>query len=760
MKMTSYKIRIKGIVQGVGFRPFIYRLAKSSGLSGYVLNDKEGVLIKAEGSDDNIRSFIARIKKEAPVVSKIRSIKVEKTPSENYRTFEIKNSLDVKSNISTTMISPDIATCSDCLYELFKSDDYRYKYPFINCTNCGPRFTIIQDVPYDRKNTTMSSFKMCPVCSKEYNDPSDRRFHAQPVACEKCGPHLKLLDTNHNTIECDDIIAKTVELIKDSRIIAIKGIGGYHLACNALDEIAVEKLRKRKFREDKPFAMMAKNIKEIGKYAYISKKEEKALLTYKRPIVLLRKKKRSSIAKQTAPKSNYFGFMLPYTPLQYQLFDKIDFPIVMTSANISDEPLVYKEEEAFEKLKNIADHYLINDRPINSRCDDSILKIADNKEMILRRARGFVPSAIYIKDKFKVNILALGAELKSTFALGRDNYTVLSQHLGDLENYDVFSYYEDAVELFKKLFYFKPDLVAYDMHPNYYSTQYAKKILELPLFAVQHHHAHIAGCMAENNLKEPVIGIAWDGTGYGTDGTLWGSEFFIADQKQFKRFANLNYVKLPGGEKAIKEPWRIAISYLHDIYSDDIYNTELSLIKKIDRADIENIIKLKDKNINSPLACGMGRLFDAVSAIVIDRDKVNYEGQAAVELEMFADYIIKEFYDFGIVLDDKYRKIQTDDIFKGIIKDKNNKVKAYVISAKFHNTLALIAVDISKQIRKEHGINNVVISGGVFQNSYLLKLFKKMFTKEKFKIYTHNNIPPNDGGISFGQLIVANKNLR
>jgi hydrogenase maturation protein HypF len=748
------RLTIKGIIQGVGFRPFVYSIAIKNNLKGYVLNNTKGVLIEIQGKEKDIKKFLEELVNSPPPLSQIEEIKKEYLPISNFKSFTIKKSKEEKEKF--TLISPDVCICKDCLKELFDRKNFRYLYPFINCTNCGPRFTIIKDIPYDRKNTTMAVFKMCEKCKREYEDPQNRRFHAEPVACPECGPEVKIL----NFKEKDDAIRKTVQLLKNGKIVAIKGLGGYHLACDALNDSAVRKLRNRKYREDKPFAIMCPDLKTIKEYCILSKEEKELLLSFKRPIVLLKKKKNCPISKYVAPNNPYLGIMLPYTPLHYLLFYKSNLKaLVMTSGNISDEPIAYKDFEAKERLKKIADYFLIHNREIYIRCDDSVSRIFNKKEVLIRRSRGYVPYPIKLNFPLK-EILATGAEKKNTFCLTYKYYAFLSHHIGDLENFETLKSFEEGIEHFKKLFYINPKIIAYDMHPEYLSTKYAKEIKNCKLIPVQHHHAHIVSAMAENNLKnENVIGVAFDGTGYGTDGNLWGGEFLICNFKDFKRFAHFEYIPLIGGEKSIKEPYRMAFSYLYKIYGENYKNLKIDWVKRINPKNLEMFKILFLKRINSPLTSSCGRLFDAVSSLLGVRDYINYEGQAAIELELLSYKSLKKNYkkySYEFVKEKEGIVIKFRNFLEEIISDLEKNIPREDIGLNFHYSIASLIEELCSLIRNQAKINKVVLSGGVFQNIILLNFVFKLLRKKNFEIYINQKVPTNDGGISLGQAVIAN----
>ncbi|HEX9916256.1 MAG TPA: carbamoyltransferase HypF [candidate division Zixibacteria bacterium] len=755
--MYSIKLEIKGIVQGVGFRPFVYNLAQKHRIRGYVLNDTRGVEVKAEGKKKDIDKFILQIRTSPPPQSQIEEVKLERISFEGYKSFVIRESR--KKNIKTVLVSPDLSTCDDCLKELFDPGDRRFGYPFLNCTNCGPRLTIIQDIPYDRNKTTMSVFKMCPDCNREYNNPENRRFHAQPNACPICGPRLLLMDKKKNVIHTTNPISSAIQLLKKGYIVAMKGIGGYHLACDATNKNAVSTLRKRKYREDKPFAIMAGDIKIIQKFCHVNSLEKKLLQSVSRPILLLKKKKGDLIASDVAPLQKNWGVMLPYSPLHHLLLGKSNLILVMTSGNQSDEPISFQEDDVFEKLSGIADYFLIHNREIHRRCDDSVTRIWKDREMILRRARGYVPRPIKVDFKFKKHILAAGAQLKNTFCLAKDGFAFLSTHIGDLENFETLDFYTKEIERFKKLCSVKPEIVAYDLHPEYLSTKYALSSSNLKKIPVQHHYAHIASCMAENNISQKVFGVAFDGTGFGEDGAVWGGEFLLADFNGYKRVAHLKYVPMPGGEMAIKQPWRMALSYLYTCWGEDFLNLDLEFTRKVSRAKWETIKKMINQNINVFPTSSMGRLFDCVSVLVNWRDQTNYEGQPAIELEVLADDKTKTKYDFEVIEKEGIFIIPPEPTIKGVVKDLIRKEEKSRISAKFHNTIAWMINEVCLGLRKKYELNSVCLSGGVFQNIVLLDKTYKLLTKNGFKVYTHHKVPTNDGGISLGQVAVANHRI-
>ncbi len=749
----AVKIYVAGIVQGVGFRPFIYNIAKRNKLVGQIYNNSKGVIIEAEGEKINVDKLIFAIKNEAPPLASIRELETEFINSTGLNDFFIKESKLAEDKL--TLISPDISVCDDCLEELKNPEDRRFEYPFINCTNCGPRYTIIKDVPYDRPQTTMNVFQMCPECKKEYENPDNRRFHAQPIACKKCGPTLMLKDNKGKIISSENLIKKAVSLIKQGFILAIKGLGGYHLACDAQNTIAVRNLRKRKLRIDKPFAVMIPSIEWLDKLCIYTPKEKELLTDIRRPIVLIKRKKDCPVAVDVAPQNNYIGLMLPYTPLHKLIMESYNVPLVMTSANISEEPIAYQDDDAFERLKNIADYFLIHDREVYIRCDDSVAAVLGNKKTILRRARGYVPTPVELPFNVEKQVLAVGAHLKNTFCFLKNKYAFISHHIGDLENLPTMKSFKQGILHFKKIFDLNPELIVHDLHPDYLSTKYALDKKDCNKVAVQHHHAHIVSCMVENNLNEKVIGVAFDGTGLGTDGNIWGGEFLIADYFSFERFAHFEYFALPGGELAIKQPWRTAYSILYKLYNFNNGEISKERFDFLKDKNYEIVSRMLEKNINSPLTSAAGRLFDAVSALCDIRTEVNYEAQAAIELQMIADEKEKGSYKFDIINNNETNKVSFAKMISGIINDLKSDIPKSKISAKFHNTIARVILETAKLIHKQRGINKVILSGGVFQNSLLCDKTLTLLKKNNFEVFTHSNVPPNDGGISLGQAVIG-----
>ncbi len=759
----SILITVTGLVQGVGFRPFIYRLARKCNIAGWVMNTNENVQINVQGDSLNIDRFLISLMDEAPPAAIIEDISIETDSTDESRSFKILESHDISDDI--TGISPDIAVCNDCLQDMEK-DGNRKDYPFVNCTNCGPRFTIIEDLPYDRAKTTMNAFELCRDCRKEFEDIGDRRFHAQPVACNVCGPHYELIVKGKKFSEDIHVInGVTVSILENDGILAIKGLGGMHLACDPFSNKAVEKLRKIKFREGKPFALMFRDIESVKRYVYINKEEEKSLTSWRRPIVLLEQKPFSSSRKKNQPAEKSYrlskninsgldtlGVMLPYMPFHYLLFKKLNVPaIILTSGNFSNEPIIIDNQTAIEQFSPVVDAIVLHNRDIENRTDDSVVRISNEKERIFRRSRGYVP--IPVATGMDVDgILAFGAELTNCFCVGKGNKAILSQHIGDLQSLETTTFYEQTIRQFIHLFRIKPALLAVDMHPDYISGKIAQNYPGLPLVRVQHHHAHIASCMAEHGLNEKVIGVALDGTGYGSDGNIWGAEFLVCDLVDYRRITHFDYVPLPGGDLATEEPWRMAVSYLYRLYGASLVNLDLPFLKQTDPQKVELLIKMIEKKINCPLVSSTGRLFDAVSALLNLCFIAKFPAEGPMRLESIVQKGVPEKYTFQ-----KKNTILFDSMFHEIIEDIQHGIDIRIISTKFHNTIISVIFDCLKEIRDQERIDKVVLSGGVFQNKYLLTGVESILESDGFKVYSHAAIPSNDGGVALGQLVIAAK---
>jgi hydrogenase maturation protein HypF len=777
--MLIEEIRVYGTVQGVGFRPTVYRLAKGCGLCGEVCNDGQGVLIRVSGSDESITEFVQRLQQECPPLARINQLTRTHYQGEfTFNDFVISRSV---SNAVKTAITSDAATCPQCQEDIFNPLSRWYRYPFTNCTHCGPRLSIIRAIPYDRNNTSMAAFSMCSECAKEYKDVENRRFHAQPIACHICGPQVTLERADGKPITAsmfsmlDDIDA-VCTLLQKGEIVAIKGLGGIHLACDATQETAVQKLRDRKKRYHKPFALMARDITVIEEYCTPNAKEKELLESPAAPIVLMRKKRlmgEHQIADSVAPGQNTLGFMLPYTPLHHLILKRMNRPIVLTSGNISDEPQCIDNEEARQKLGKIADYFLLHDRDIVNRVDDSIVRIVDDKVQTIRRARGYAPTPINLPPGFNnvPHILAMGSELKNTFCLLRDGEAIISQHLGDLENAATFNTYQDTLNLYLNLFEHKPKIISVDLHPEYLSTKLGKELAnanQIKVYNIQHHHAHIAACMAENNIplnSNPVLGIALDGLGYGENATLWGGEFMLADYRQFKRLATFKPVAMIGGTQAIYQPWRNTYAHLRSTDTWDNLKQkygELEILHFLENKPLKLLNQLIEKEINSPLASSVGRLFDAVAAAIgICREECSYEGQAAIAMEALVDvhslnnHEETQIYPFQLDILDSIYCIDPRPMWQALLHDLQQQISQPVIAAKFHKSLANAIVEMVKHLRTENVINQVILTGGVFQNSILLQEVTKRLEPLDIKVLTHSLVPSNDGGLSLGQAVIA-----
>ncbi len=755
------KIQVKGIVQGVGFRPFIYKIALENKLFGWVFNDSDGVTIEVEGNQEQLDKFISEISSKKPplaVVNEVIILSEDENIANKYSKFEITESHSKENR--QTLIAPDNNVCEDCLNELFNKDDRRFGYPFINCTNCGPRYSIIENIPYDRKYTTMKDFKMCEQCNSEYTDPLNRRFHAQPNACWKCGPMLNLQDNSGKEIKVENIITESVKLLKEGKILAIKGIGGFHLVADPLNNEAVKNLRIRKKRKYKPFALMSGSIEDIKTYSDLSVEDEEILSSKERPIVLVKKNINNDLPDDISPRNRYFGVMLAYTPLHYLLLKDNFKSLIFTSGNVSDEPIVFKNEDAIKYLGTIADYILTNNRDIYIRNDDSIVSNINKGDEVItqisRRARGFVPKPISTNKKYPSG-LALGAELKNTVTLNRGSDFFISQHIGDLKNQKIYDSHKLIIEHLKSILEVEPEFIVSDMHPGFLNTRYAIEQKELPVIQVQHHHAHMASCMFENGLDEKVIGVIYDGVGYGLDGNSWGGEFLVGGYERFERAGHFNYFKLLGGDKAVKEPYRIALSLLFDIYGAEFRNLDFPILKNKDSESIEILYKMYQNDINTHLTSSIGRIFDAVSALIGVREFIEYEGQAAIELEqeINPNKLVSDTFSTKFIEDKEDLIVDTQFLFKEMCQYLLKGNDRHLLSSLFHNTVANISVDVCNKIREKTGVNKVVLSGGVFQNKYLIERSINNLTRNSFEVFVHKDVPTNDGGISLGQLIIG-----
>ena len=753
MSYTSKHIHIKGIVQGVGFRPFIYGLANKHQLHGWVRNSASGVDIEITGRVIAVNEFIASIPESAPPLAVIDSLETHDI-AQTYRDgFKIIPSQDKSTDFIP--ISPDVATCEQCKAELFDPKDRRYRYPFINCTNCGPRFTIIKEIPYDRPKTTMAQFRMCQDCKSEYEDPLDRRFHAQPVACPVCGPQVWLENQSGAKTKVEnDAIKQARLMLKEGKILAIKGLGGFHLACDAANPKAVERMRQHKERKHKPFALMAFNLDQIEKFVRVSEKAAELLNKPQAPIVLLPKKDKSSIAANVAPGQNTLGFMLPYTPLHLLLLEPAEnFPeaFVMTSGNLSDEPIAYKSQSAREKLSGKVDAFLMHDRPIETRIDDSVFSVINGQPYPFRRARGYAPNPIRLPDAVP-QVLAVGPQMKNSFCLTRDKYAFLSHYIGEMDNWETVQDYHKAVQHYEKIFRIKPQAIGYDLHPDYISTNIARQRAsteDLPAYGIQHHYAHLVACQIENKIPpdQNIAGLIFDGTGYGTDGTIWGGEVLIGNVTSFQRLYHLKYVPLPGGDAAIRKPARMALSTL---WAYDLpWEPHLAPVIHLSSIELKALDNQLEKGVNTPMTSSMGRLFDAVSALIGIRQEITYEAQAAMELEAIVNPAELGYYPVQI----NGENIDIKPMLQCILQDITQKEAPSNIAARFHNTIANLSLELALRIRQSFQINQIALSGGVWQNMVLLEKSISLLESKCFDVLIHKITPPNDGCVALGQAI-------
>ncbi|RNC68158.1 MAG: carbamoyltransferase HypF [Desulfuromonadales bacterium] len=745
------RITIEGIVQGVGFRPFVFRLAERHGMTGWVRNTTAGVIIEAEGDAGQLAAFAAGLEREAPPLAVIAGVATAEVPPVGDTAFTI---LESEGSSGTVRVPPDGDVCPDCLRELFDPADRRYRYPFINCTNCGPRYSLITGIPYDRPNTTMASFPLCAACRAEYEEPRDRRFHAQPVACPACGPRLSLVDMSGDGVPGDPL-EMAIALLEKGKILAVKGIGGYHLAVDALNDAAVRELRSRKKRDEKPFAVMAPDLEAVRRFALPDAVEERLLAGPEHPIVLLRKRPDSPMAPLVAPTNGYVGTMLPYTPLHHLILRDRFTALVMTSGNLSDEPIAYRDDDAQERLAGIADYVLLHDREIHTRTDDSVIRVFRGNPLFLRRSRGYAPREVRLPVAAP-NILAVGAELKGTVCLTRGDRAFMSQHIGDLKNAATLASLAETAGHLQRLLEITPELVAHDLHPDYLSTAFAEEIADLPKVAVQHHHAHLASCMAENVLDGEAIGVIFDGTGYGTDGTVWGGEFLVGGYGGYRRAGHFRQVPLPGGDAAVKEPFRMALSHLHDAFGAGLFDLPLPWLAEIGPAERKLFLQMLERRINSPLTSSCGRLFDAVAALIGLRGRVSYEGQAAIELEALAEEsVTADVYPFAVFRRNDSAEVDFRLMVRALAEDVATGRSRAEMARAFHATIAAAVADVCGQLREETGLDRVVLSGGVFQNRLLSEGICDILSENGFSVHTHRLVPPNDGGLALGQAAVA-----
>jgi len=744
-----YFITLTGIVQGVGFRPFVYRVANRLGLKGWVENQGSRVLIDVEGSNESIHSFVCALQRESPENAKIAEFSINLKQFFGYQNFSIRTS-SAEPN-TANFLPADIAVCESCIKEFNTPGDRRYHYPFISCTNCGPRYSIIGSLPYDRENTTMGKFEMCPHCAAEYRSPGDRRFHAQTNCCPHCGPVLELLDAHGNAVDSPDPAKTARNLIREGKILAVKGIGGYHLCCNAEDSAAVHRLRKLKKRPQKPLAIMARNLEAVYKICDVTDREKAILTGNRKPILLLSKKAPEYLPEDIAPDQNRLGVMLPYAPLQLLLFsDELNF-LVMTSGNISGSPICYNSA-AIKALGTVAEYFLTHNREIKLPVDDAVVKVVDDHEVLVRCGRGYAPLTIPLESGYE--ILALGAEQKSSVCVARNGFAAVSQYIGDLSEYQTYQVFERQIKHFGGLFRFRPEIFAHDLNPDFLSTRYAKKQAGQKI-AAQHHHAHMAGCMAENKLTHDAIGVIYDGTGLGTDGAVWGGEFLIASLSGFIRAGHLKYVTLQGGDSVVKEPWRCAACYLFALGIDP--HEFLPIVDSTSLKVVQNALL---SGIQCFESSSMGRLFDCAAALCGFQAKITYDAQAAIELENLSEADVLDYYQYRIDDTDNGLILGYEDTLRDLLRDIRNQVPKSIISSKFHNTVIEATADCICKIREKSGLMDVVLSGGVFENTYLLERLISRLRDLNFKVYYNQLTPTNDGGISFGQAAAASAILK
>jgi hydrogenase maturation protein HypF len=741
------RARVAGTVQGVGFRPYVYRRARGLGLGGRVLNDERGVVLEVEGPEAAVDAFFDGLEREAPPLAVVELVERSERPALGERGFRILES--ERGGEPLAPVTPDSATCDDCLAELFDPADRRYRYPFVNCTNCGPRFTIVRGVPYDRPLTTMAGFEMCARCRAEYDDPGDRRFHAQPNACPECGPSLALVGAAGEPLET------AVDALHAGAVVAVKGLGGYHLACRADHERAVAALRGRKHREDKPFALMAADLEGARELVELSPEEEALLRSPRRPIVIAPRTADARVVEAVAPHSRELGVMLPYSPLHHLLLRDAGTTLVMTSGNVSDEPIAYRDEDALRRLGGIADLVLVHDRPIHIRTDDSVVRAVPGRApLLIRRSRGYVPASLDLPFAAPRPVLACGAELKSTFCLVKGSRAWVGHHIGDLKNYETLRAFREGIEHFRALFAVEPEVVAHDLHPDYLSTAYALEREGVELAAVQHHHAHLAACLAEHGEEGPAVGAIYDGTGFGSDGTVWGGELLAGGLEGFERLGCLWPVRMPGGERAISEPWRMGCAWLVAALGREP-RLPSRLRGAVDEGDWHRVGELATSGLASPVTTSVGRLFDAVAALCAVRARVNYEGQAAVELEAAADPAVREAYPLPLVEGPAGLRLDARETVRAVVEDLAAGAPESAVAARFHNALAAATVEGCARVAASRSLSTVVLSGGVFQNRLLLERTLEGLERHGLRALVPERLPPGDGGIAFGQAAAA-----
>ena len=752
-----YYLHITGVVQGVGFRPFVFRLAGEYGLAGWVSNGAAGVQIEVQGPISALDDFVRAVKENSPPLSQVDRLDCQEIKVTVDSGFRIRVSEDKGEH--HPVIGPDAATCAACVAELNDPKNRRFGHPFISCVDCGPRYTVIEGVPYDREKTSMKAFEQCPACEKEYTTAGDRRFHSQTNCCQECGPKLSLYDNRGGVVKAEDSIEAVRGFLAQGKIVAIKGLGGFHLACNANNGEAVRELRRRKGRGNKPFAIMVASLEQARGICQLDDKEAELLGSTASPIVLLRRLAEGQISSEVAPGNNYLGVMLAYTGIHHLILAGSG-PLVMTSGNIADEAIIAKSEEGFERLGSVADYFLLHDREIRYRCDDSVAKVLDGQVQLLRRSRGYTPRVIELGRDFP-NVLAVGGQMKNTICFLKGSKALLSQHLGDMDNAGAYEFFEETLEHLGELLSFKPVAVAHDMHPGYETSKFANDMSVAKKIPVQHHEAHVAGCLAQHKaLDEAVIGLSFDGTGYGRDGCIWGGEIFVGKVPSLRRVGHFDYVPMPGGELAIKEPWRMAVSYLKKTFGDDYRDMDLPMLGKFAK-QLAGIDKLIEQKINSPITSSCGRLFDAVSALLGLCYENTFEGEAAITLEMAIEGTDAKAYPYKLDKDDRgCYVVNFDLLIRAIVNDLAEEISAGVISRRFHQSIVELCGDVVRRVSGETGIRKVVITGGVFQSNFLSSQVKRLLVRDGFEVYANTVTPPNDGGISLGQAVMAGLILR
>jgi hydrogenase maturation protein HypF len=747
------RIQVRGTVQGVGFRPWIYRIAQEEGISGRVRNDARGVTIEAFGGPEALEVFLRRLRAEAPPAALLLEVREERIPAEPLPGFAIVPSGD--EGARRVSIPPDLATCPECLREVRDPADRRHAYPFTNCTQCGPRYTIARDVPYDRPATTMASFAMCADCRREYDDPADRRFHAQPIACPRCGPSVRLLGPSGEPARLgSDAIAAAASALREGRIVAVKGLGGYHLACNATSPAAVRRLRQRKKRDEKPFAVMVLSLDDARALAVVDPAEERLLVSVERPVVLVRRRAGSGLAPEVAPGNPLVGLLLAYTPLHHLLLEAAGRPLVMTSGNLSEEPMAARDGEALARLAGIADLFLAHDREIENRCDDSVARVIAGRPTVFRRSRGYVPRAVALRRPVRRPVLACGAHLKNTFCLAAGDEAWLGPHIGDLDNLEATRAFEEQVERLQRFLGIRPEVIAHDLHPDYASTRYALARPEPVKVGVQHHHAHVASAIGEHGLEGPVLGLAWDGTGYGTDGTAWGGELLLVRDGSFERLSTLRPLRLAGSDEAIRQVWRIALAALDDAYGGAAPLDRLRLFRSVPARDLAVVRQMAARGLRSPLAHGAGRYFDALGALGLERPRATYEGQVALDWNLAADEADTGSYPFELAEEGGLVQADLRPLVRGAVEDLVAGVAPGRVSARFHEAMADVAAALVRRAVGEHGRLPLVLTGGCFQNARLAEGVLRRVQGE-LDVRLHGEVPPGDGGIALGQALVA-----